>query len=490
MTNSLRPYQQDTLDNVYKSLRTGHKRIVVQQPPRTGKTVIMAEIAKRATAKGNRVLVVVHRQELVEQTQRTFVKWGVDMSLCRVGMVQTLWRRVKRGKNNRHGAASVSLGDTHEKRRTRPSVINVSPKVIIIDEAHHALAKSYKTVVEAFPDATTLMFTATPYRLSGAGMAEVADDLIQGLQVTNLINMGFLAPVKYFAPPDINTGLLRRQRGEFTEDSIDQALSKRIYGNAVDQYKLRANGKKAIAYCHTVQAAKRLADEFNKNGISAVEVDGSTPAAERAAEVERFRNGDITVMTNVEIFTEGLDLPNVDCVIQLRPTQSLALYLQFAMRAMNPREGKTAIILDHVGNYERFGLPTDDREWSLEGKGKKSSAGVTTGPQIQTCRACFGTFYVTQVKNGLCPLCGAPLPKEAPEEAKVIDVDLVEVEAKKATKRRLERVHAIQRQNAIAQIAGKTPFELNSLKELQLYATAHKYKPGWAWHQAKERKLV
>ena len=465
MTNSLRPYQQDTLDNVYKSLRAGHKRIVVQQPPRTGKTVIMAEIAKRATAKGNRVLVVVHRQELVEQTQRTFVKWGVDMSLCRVGMVQTLWRRVKKGTSQQ-------------------------PQVIMIDEAHHALAKSYKTVVEAFPDATTLMFTATPYRLSGAGMAEVADDLIQGLQVTNLINMGFLAPVKYFAPPDINAGLLRRQRGEFTEDSIDKALSKRIYGNAVDQYKLRANGKKAIAYCHTVQAAKRLADEFNKNGISAVEVDGSTPAAERAAEVEQFRNGDITVMTNVEIFTEGLDLPNVDCVIQLRPTQSLALYLQFAMRAMNPREGKTAIILDHVGNYERFGLPTDDREWSLEGKVKKSFAGGATGPQIQTCRACFGTFYVTQAHEGICPLCGAPLPKEAPEEAKVIDVDLVEVEAKKATQRRLERVHAIQRQNAIAQIAGKSLNELTTMHELALYATAHGYKKGWSYFYGKKHGLI
>jgi len=465
MTNSLRPYQQDTLDNVYKSLRAGHKRIVVQQPPRTGKTVIMAEIAKRATAKCNRVLVVVHRQELVEQTQRTFVKWGVDMSLCRVGMVQTLWRRVKKGTSQQ-------------------------PQVIMIDEAHHALAKSYKTVVEAFPDATTLMFTATPYRLSGAGMAEVADDLIQGLQVTNLINMGFLAPVKYFAPPDINAGLLRRQRGEFTEDSIDKALSKRIYGNAVDQYKLRANGKKAIAYCHTVQAAKRLADEFNKNGISAVEVDGSTPAAERAAEVEQFRNGDITVMTNVEIFTEGLDLPNVDCVIQLRPTQSLALYLQFAMRAMNPREGKTAIILDHVGNYERFGLPTDDREWSLEGKGKKSFAGGATGPQIQTCRACFGTFYVTQAHEGICPLCGAPLPKEAPEEAKVIDVDLVEVEAKKATQRRLERVHAIQRQNAIAQIAGKSLNELTTMHELALYATAHGYKKGWSYFYGKKHGLI
>ena len=480
----LRDYQQDTIDSVVKSMKTGHRHIVVQQPPRTGKTVIMAEIAKRATAKRNRVLVVVHRQELVRQTQKTFVKWGVVMELTRVGMVQTLWRQVKRG-------GTVNVGDTTHKHHSHHTEVK-APQVIIIDEAHHALAKSYRTIVDAFPGAIVLMFTATPYRLSGAGMGEVADDLIQGLQVPELIKKGYLAPVKYFAPPDINTALLRRAKGEFTEQSIDEALKTRVYGSAVDQYKKHANGLKAIAYCHSVASAKRLAKEFNDNGITALEVDGATPAEKRADAVEQFKNGKVTVLTNVELFTEGLDLPNVDCVIQLRPTQSLSLFLQFSMRAMNPRKGKTAIILDHVGNASRFGLPTDERQWSLKGKGKASKKrdSVEQPPAIKTCPNCFGTFYAKDVVNDCCPLCHQPLMDGSAEEDEVVDGDLQEVKNDRIIKKRLARVHAVQKQNAMKEIAGLSYHELKTLSQLQLYGSAHGYKQGWAYYQAKERKII
>ncbi|WKF84462.1 DEAD/DEAH box helicase [Lacticaseibacillus pantheris] len=463
----LRPYQTDTINNIYQSINNGHRHIVIQQPPRTGKTVIMAEIAKRATAKGNRVLTVVHRQELVEQTKRTFNDWGVDPELARVGMVQTLWRRVK-------------------KKGVDP------PAIIIIDEAHHALAASYQTIINAFPNALVLMFTATPYRLSGAGMGEVADDLIPGLQVSELIEMGYLAPVRYFAPPDINAGLLRRQQGEFTSLSVENAIGKKIYGNAVVQYKKHASGLKAIAYCHSVDAAKRLAREFNVNGISALEVDGNTPIEQRAKAVEQFRNGDVTILTNVELFTEGLDLPNVDCVIQLRPTQSLGLYMQFAMRAMNPRPGKTAVIIDHVGNVTRFGQPTDDREWSLEGKtGSKESS--PEGEKIEgtiTCPNCFFTFYKNDAPNGLCPACSQPLPTSETDGLEVVNSELVELTDKTAVQRRLERVHKLQRQNAVKEIAGKTVNQFTTKREFDLYAKARGYKPGWAYYQAKERGII
>ncbi|KRK39976.1 DEAD/DEAH box helicase [Loigolactobacillus bifermentans] len=461
----LRSYQHQTLTNVYQSIAKGHHAIVIQQPPRTGKTVIMAEIAKRATAKHNRVLTIVHRQELTKQTQKTFVSWGVDMDYCRVGMVQTMTRHVKDLKN---------------------------PQVIIIDEAHHAIAASYKRIVTAYPKAIVLMFTATPYRLSGQGMAEVADDLIPGLQVSDLIEMGFLAHMEYFAPPDINTKLLKRQRGEYTDASIDNALSKRVFGNAVDQYKLHADGLKAIAYCHSVQSAKRLAAEFNKSGISALEVDGTTPKDERSRAVQRFKNGDITVLTNVELFTEGLDLPNVDCVIQLRPTQSLSLYLQFSMRAMNPRKGKTAIILDHVENWKRFGLPTDDREWTLdqEGTNKQRAKGKIKAPAIKTCKVCFGTFYTNTVKDGKCPLCGADLPKEAPEEPKQVEGDLVKIGQKSVSERRLDRVHRLQNQSMMSELSGKSFHDLRTMNELQIYAKLRHYKPGWAYYQAKERGII
>jgi superfamily II DNA or RNA helicase len=130
-----------------------------------------------------------------------------------------------------------------------------------------------------------------------------------------------------------------------------------------------------------VASARHLADSFNAAGITAAEVDGATPKEERNRLIKQYREGKITVLTNAELFTEGLDLPNVDCVIMMRPTQSLSLFLQFSMRAMNPREGKTAIIIDHVDNLSRFGLPTDERNWQMAGEGKKKKTVAIFRPQ-------------------------------------------------------------------------------------------------------------
>ena len=466
----LRDYQQETIDNIYKSLAAKHKSIVVQQPPRTGKTVIMAEIAKRTTDKRNRIMMIVHRKELVDQTRKTFINWGVDMNLCELGMVQTLSRRID---------------------KLQP------PDVLLIDEAHHAIAKSYQKIIDAYPDAIKLLFTATPWRMSGKGLIEVADDLIQGKSVQELIDTGFLSPIKYFAPPDINEGLLRRARGEYTNDSIDEALSNHIYGNAIEHYKEHALGKKAIAYCHSVKSAKRLADEFNKAGISALEVDGETPAEERERAVEQFRNGEIQILTNQELFTEGLDLPNVDCVIQLRPTQSLSLYLQFSMRAMNPRKGKTAVILDHVGNVGRFGLPTDERYWELEQTTKDKSA--SSKPDHNTiesptvCQKCFGTFYKSQTTDNQCPYCHEPIPVQTTEIEEMAG-ELKEIKAKKAehkrlVKQRLAKVHQLQANRMYVEIAGKTTADFTTYREFEVFERLNNYKHGWAhfaWEKRKE----
>ena len=160
----LRDYQQETVDKVYQSIRNGHKSIMVQQPPRTGKTVIMADIARRATAKGNRILFVVHRQEIVQQVIKTFKANDVNMNLSTIGMVQTIARHVE---------------------ELEP------PSIIFVDEAHHVLGKSYRRILDAFPEAYKLLFTATPYRLGGQGFTDVADDLITGKSVPWLIKNHF-----------------------------------------------------------------------------------------------------------------------------------------------------------------------------------------------------------------------------------------------------------------------------------------------------------
>lgn len=452
----LRDYQQETIDKVYQSIKSGHRSIMIQQPPRTGKTVIMADIARRATAKGNRVLFMVHRQEIVQQVVKTFRADGVDMNLATIGMVQTITRHVD----------------------------NLDPpQIIFVDEAHHALARTYQRVLEAFPKAYKLLFTATPYRLNGAGFTDIADDLITGKPVSWLIDHHFLAPVDYYAPSQIDASKLKTKRtGDYNEDSIKEAMKPKIYGNAVNHYLKLAAGKQAIAYTYNVESAIRLAQAFNSQGITARAVAGSTPKEERRKIIEDYRAGKIKIVTNAELFTEGLDLPNVDCVIMLRPTQSLSLYLQFAMRSMNPREGKTATIIDHVGNVERFGLPTDDREWTLEGREKeKTSSSGATIKSVTVCQTCFASFYRT---GGTCPYCGAALGEE--KKLEVVD----DAELKKVTRSRLAIVKQLEQSSAMQNIAVKRPSELKSFKEIQAYAKLKGYRPGWAYYYAKQRGFI
>lgn len=229
-------------------------------------------------------------------------------------------------------------------------------------------------------------------------------------------------------------------------------------------------------------SAERLASELNRNGITARAVSGNTPKDERDSIIRDYRDGEIQVVTNAELFTEGLDLPNVDCVIMLRPTQSLSLYLQFAMRCMNPRKGKTAIIIDHVGNVNRFGLPTESRQWSLTGtkQEKKTSINSDAKP-ITTCLKCFATFYR---KGDTCPFCGAKLAEE--KELEVVE----DAELEKVKEERLRKAHLIIQNGLASKVADKKPSELKNMEEIKAYAKFKGYKHGWIYFYGKKRGFV
>lgn len=459
----LRSYQQETIDKVYQSMRSGHRRIVVQQPPRTGKTVIMAEIARKTTAKGNRVMFIIHRKEVLEQAIETFKLQGVDMNLTTMGMVQTLTRRINQLDK---------------------------PQLILVDEAHHALAKSYLNILDAFPNAYVLYFTATPIRTGHEQLDQIADDIVTGKSIKWLTDHHFLAPFHYYGLGDIDRSKLRKSNGDYSSESMDQAISHEIYGHIVEQYQRLAKGKQAVVYCHSIESAKKITQQFEQAGITAAEVDGNTEVALRDELVQKFRDQKLTILVNVNLFTEGVDLPNVDCVIMARPTSSLALYLQFSMRCLNPREGKTAIIIDHVDNFLTFGLPNNDRNWSeaiVTKDKRKAKSSTENGPAIAQCNYCFGTFYRDQIVNDCCPLCGHELKKET-KDYKIVNVDLQEIKENQAVNHRKAMIKKILSDQVMANVADKSVGQLHTLKEFQAYANLHNYSPGWAWYQFNNRR--
>lgn len=421
----------------------------------------MAEIARRTTNNRNRVMFLIHRKEVLQQAVNTFDKQGVNPDLLTAGMVQTLTRRV-------------------DKLPT--------PSVILVDEAHHALAKSYQRILDKFPKAIVLLFTATPHRTGRVQLDQIADDIIVGQSIHELTDKGFLAPFRYFQPPgDFDSKLLKRgSTGDFTNESMQEAMSTKIFGHIVKQYKRIAKGMQAVVYTYSIDSAIKIAAEFNSERISAVEVDGTTSKEKRDLAVRKFRDQKIKILVNVNLFTEGVDLPNVDCVIMARPTASLALYLQFSMRCLNPRPGKTAIIIDHANNFKSFGYPDDDRDWKQaikSGKQKSKTLLKDPGLSIVTCDYCFAVVKASEVKDGKCPICGKPI--KVHEAKPVSDVDLVE-----ATRERKARIKQIIQDQVMTNIVDKPVSELKSLSELQAYARLHGYKSGWAWYQAKRKGLI
>ncbi|MGN0592019.1 MAG: DEAD/DEAH box helicase [Ruminococcus sp.] len=445
----LRPYQTDLVNRLSISWRTGHKAPCIVLPCGGGKSVIVAEIAKRTTENGRLVLFLVHRKELCDQIRNTFRWWGVDMDLCNVMMVQTAARRLD--------------------KLTKPTLI-------ITDENHHSKAATYKKIYDAFPGAYRVGVTATPVRIDGSGLGDVNDDLIIGVSAKWLIANNCLAPYDYYAPEGTDMSSLHVKNGEYDMKEAEKLLDENcIYGDAINHYKKLADGMKAVCYCVSVRYSEMMAEQFTGAGIPAAHIDGATPKAKRDKIISDFREGKILILCNVDLISEGFDVPDCGCVILLRPTKSLTLYIQQAMRCMRYQDGKRAVILDHVGNVRHFGMPDDDREWSLETVKKQ-----VPDFQIIACEKCYFTFPKYKA-NGkpytYCPKCGELLkpPKEAPEKK-----DREPLEESGAELQKVTEVHVIP----------AMPSMCRTVKDLTLYAKAKGYKQGWVYHTAKRMGLI
>lgn len=433
----LRPYQNDLINKIRKSLTTGNTHVCAVLGCGGGKSIIQGTIAANATAKKNRVLFLVHRKELCEQIAKTFELCGVDFDYCHIGMVQTVTRRLDE---------------------------EPAPKLIIVDECHHIMANSYLQIVDRFPKALLLGFTATPCRLDSSSLGSVFQDLVQGVTTRWLIDNHYLSDYKYYGIKLVDTSKLHTRHGDFDKREVEELMSKNyIFGSAVDNWLKYAKGQQTIVYCSSIETSKATVEAFKAKGIQAYHLDGKTPQNERESIVEGFRNGSIRLLSNVDLFGEGFDVPDCSCVILLRPTKSLSLHIQQSMRSMRYKEGKTAIILDHVGNYTRHGLPDHIHDWTLDSKRQKEKTTIT----VRQCPECFS---VMPSSAKICPCCGAEMvvQRNGETNAKVIEEVLLE---------------------EIAGLKYEDYKKCTTWDELNRFRKAKKFKFPWAIRRARELNI-
>lgn len=446
----LRGYQQQAIDDLRNAYRAGAKAPLLCLPTGGGKTCIFSAIANSAAARGKQVLILVHRRELLHQASRKLADIGLDHGLIAAGMAAT--------------DQPVQVASVQTLVRRLPT-LDWEPSLVIIDEAHHASAGSWTTVLDKWPDAFRLGVTATPCRLDGRGLASAFDQLVLGPSVSDLIDSAFLSPARIYAPPVVpDLSGLRRRAGDYAADQASMAMDRpTVTGDAIAHYQRLAPGLRAIAFCCSIDHASHVAASFNTAGIPAATLLGNTP--DRDAVVAAFDAGSVQVLVTVDVVSEGFDIPAASCAILLRPTQSLGLYLQQVGRVLRPAPNKDhALVLDHVGNVHRHGFPDDHREWSLAEGAKR--AGSASAPSVRTCPECYAAFK----PQPICPCCGATC---APIKSRVIREmagELTELR-REAIRQRIEERTASKRKQQAAR----------TLPDLLALAKERGYSPGWAY---------
>lgn len=337
-------YYQEELKNKCREAFKKYKRVIMLAPCGSGKTITSTSIINDSVKKGNKVWFIVHRKELLDQAVNTLKRCEVPMDNVKVYMIQSLANRLDK--------------------------IQEIPKFIILDECQHSSSKTYLRLINKFPDSYFLGLTATPCRLSGKPLGDIFETMVISITTEELIKKGYLANYDYYAPKtNADFTKVKIKNGDYDTEEIEKVMdNKKIYGDIIEEYKRLAYNKKTIIYCASINYSKKIEELFNENNFAAKHFDGNTSKKERDQIIEDFRNNKIKILTNVDLIGEGFDVPDCECCLLLRPTQSLSLYIQQATRCLRPNGDKRAIIIDFVGNVFRHGMPTETREWSLTEK--------------------------------------------------------------------------------------------------------------------------
>ena len=355
-------YQEDMKERIEKALRL-HRSVMAQMPTGTGKTYLLTAVIDSFVSNNpmEKVWIVAHRKELVSQIDETVRKFHSYFA----SNTSSLLSSVK--------AMSIQWLMRHYDE------IEEVPGMIVIDEAHHALAKTYKEMWERFPKAKFLGLTATPCRLNGKGFTDLFDVLVQSWDVPEFISKGRLATYDFVSIKSdgvtqrlIDSLQKRGADGDYQNKEMDMLLNKkpsieRLY-RSLEEF---GKDRKGIVYAINISHAQKITKLYQEHGVKAIAIDSKTPAAERQQDIEAFKKGDIQVLVNVDIFSEGFDCPDVEFVQLARPTLSLAKYLQMVGRGLRVAKGKkNCVIIDNVGLYRVFGLPSQVWNWKATFEGK------------------------------------------------------------------------------------------------------------------------
>ena len=438
----LRPYQQQLITDIRLQYQLGHKSVLAVLPTGGGKTVCFGYIAEQASRKGNRVLVLVHRQELLDQASRSM---PVPHGLIQAGKAMDLSHAVQ--------VASV---------QTLARRLHLLPRdffqLVVVDEAHHTTAGTWAKVIEHFHSAKLLGVTATPIRGDGRGLGEHYQCMVEGPTAQQLTDAGFLAGAKVLAPPGFDADGLRKRMGDFDPRQAEQRVGT-IMGDCLGHYLRHLSGQTAIAFCCSVAHAEAVAHLFQSAGIAAASIDGSMDTSTRRQLLADLGTGRLKVLTSCALIGEGVDVPSVGGCILLRPTASVGLHLQMIGRCLRPQPGKRAVVLDHVGNTLRLGHHLEARDWTLDGIKKRDREAA---PSVKVCPVCFAA---NPSGAQVCVECRHEVRAEV-RELQVVEGELVEMAARE---RKREQ--------------GKAT-DLEALREL---AQQRGYKRGWAErvHQAR-----
>lgn len=427
----LRDYQQDIYDKIKTALLT-YDGVCAVLPCRSGKSYIMEEICKSALKKQSKVLILAHRNILLEQHKEL-----IDYSNVRIESVFT---------------EANHLGE------------NGKVDLIIIDEAHISGCESYHKVCNYYK-CKRVLFTATPCRLDGKPL-DLADIIVEGITAQELIERGYISDYDLYAPKlDIDLSNVDINDNDYSNSQLEEVMmNPKIYGDVLKYYQQLADGKQAIAYCTSVKHSLSVCKLFNDNGYKAKHIDSHTSLKEREEIMQEFKNGEFTILCNCNLISEGITLSTCEVCLALRPTQSLSLWVQQSCRALTPVKGKRAVIIDYTGNCFRHGMPTENHEWSLTERKKCRNPSGEKDILARTCKECLRTYEGT---SPICPYCNFENGK-------------TERQIKQEKQAELERITAIQKREKRIEV-GKT----RSFEELCRICKERGYKPGWVISQSK-----